>query len=90
MDKDSKLITAFEVTVVNVHDSQVLPNVLSSPEDGGAAVYANSAVQSDDIDGIVFAKGLDNQIHDKAHRNKPLTTAQITNNKPKSRKRSRF
>jgi len=47
VDKDSKLITAFEVTVVNVHDSQVLPNVLSSPEDGGAAVYADSAYQSD-------------------------------------------
>ena len=89
VDKDSKLITAFEITAANVHDSQALPDVLRSPEYGGAAVYADSAYQSDEINGILFARGLNNQIHEKARRNKPLTAAQIANNRLKSRKRSR-
>lgn len=89
IDKDSKLITAFEVTDAAVHDSQVLPTLLLPAEVGGAAVYADSAYQSDEIDGILFAKGLNNKIHERARRNTPLTDAQKADNTFKSRKRSR-
>ncbi len=89
VDKDSKLIGKFEVTDAAVHDSQALADVLRSAADGGEAVYADSAYKSDEIDGILFAKGLNNKIHERGHRNKPLTDAQIADNTFKSRKRSR-
>lgn len=89
VDKDSKLITAYEVSAANVHDSQTLPELLHNPEIGGAAVYADSAYQSDEIEGILYAKGLNSKIHEKGRRNKPLTDGQIADNTFKSRKRSR-
>ncbi len=46
VDQDTKLITAWEVTSAEVHDSQVLGEVLQSPEVGGADVYADSAYRS--------------------------------------------
>ncbi|GHA64725.1 hypothetical protein GCM10009007_01400 [Formosimonas limnophila] len=69
--------------------SQALPDLLRSADEGGAAVYADSAYKPDEIDGILFAKGLNNKIHERAYRHKPLTDAQIADNTFKSRKRSR-
>ena len=89
VDKDTKLITTFDVTDAAVHDSQALAGLLQNAELGGAPVYADSAYKSDEIDGIVFAKGLNNKIHERAYRNKPLTDAQKADNTFKSRKRSR-
>lgn len=89
VDKDTKLITAFEVTDAAVHDSQAIASILHSAEVGGAPVYADSAYKSDEIDGILFAKGLNNKIHERAYRNKPLSDAQKADNTFKSRKRSR-
>jgi IS5 family transposase len=89
VDKDTKLITKHQVTDASVHDSQALPDVLRSAAEGGTPVYADSAYKSDEIDGILFAKGLNNKIHERGYRNKPLTDAQIADNTFKSRKRSR-
>ena len=77
------------MTDAAVHDSQALAGLLQNVELGGAPVYADSAYKSDEIDGIVFAKGLNNKIHERAYRNKPLTDAQKADNTFKSRKRSR-
>lgn len=89
VDKDSKLIAKYTVTDASIHDSQALPTVLRSAVEGGAPVYGDSAYQSDEINGILFAKGLNNKIHERSYRNKPLTEAQIADNTFKSRQRSR-
>lgn len=86
VDKATKLITAFEVTDAAVHDSQALAAMVRP--DGGD-VYADSAYASDEIAGILHAKGIGNQIHERAYRNKPLTEAQKAANKLKSKTRAR-
>lgn len=43
VDRDTKLITAWEDTPAQVHDSQALAAVLRSPEEGGAEIHADSA-----------------------------------------------
>lgn len=45
-DRDTKLITAWEDTPAQVHDSQALEAVLRSPIDGGAEIHADSAYRS--------------------------------------------
>jgi IS5 family transposase len=89
VDKDSKLITKFEVTDASVHDSQALPDLLRDATEGGEAVYADGAYKSKEIDGILLERGLNNKINERGYRNKPLTEAQIADNTFKSRKRSR-
>ena len=89
VDRDTKLITAWEVTSAEVHDSQVLEEVLQSPEEGGADVYADSAYRSDAQEESLIASKHTSQIHEKGARNHPLTEAQKSSNKEKSRVRAR-
>lgn len=86
VDKATKLITAFEVTDAAVHDSQAFSAIVRA--DGGD-VYADSAYASDKIAGILHARGIGNQIHERAYRNKPLTEAQEESNSLKSKTRAR-
>ena len=89
MDQDTKLITAWEVTSAQVHDSQVLGEVLQSPEAGGENVYADSAYRSNAQEENLIASGHASHIHEKGSRNQPLTEAQKSSNKEKSRVRVR-
>lgn len=86
VDKATKLIAAFTVTDASVHDSQALTAIL---RDEGGDVYADSAYASDEIAGILYAKNIGNQIHERAYQNKPLTQAQENSNKIKSKTRAR-
>ena len=43
VDRDTKLITAWEATPAQVHDSRILEDVLRSPAEGGAEIHADSA-----------------------------------------------
>lgn len=89
VDQDTKLITAWEVTSAEVHDSQVLEEVLQFPEVGGTDVYADSAYRSNMLEESLIASGHTSHIHEKGTRNHPLTKAQKSNNKEKSRVRAR-
>lgn len=89
MDQDTKLITTWEVTSAEVHDSQVLEEVLQSPEEGGADVYADSAYRSNAQEESLIASRHTSHIHEKGTRNHPLTEAQKSSNKEKSRVRAR-
>lgn len=89
VDKDTKLIAQYEVTDAAVHDSQALPDLLRDAEIGGVPVYADSAYKSAENDKLLADKQLNNKIHERAYRNKPLTDAQKADNTFKSRKRSR-
>jgi IS5 family transposase len=89
VDKDTKLVTAWEVTSAEVHDSQVFEEVLQSSETRGADVYADSAYRSSaQEESLVTSKHM-SHIHEKGARNHPLTEAQKTSNKEKSRVRVR-
>lgn len=89
VDRDTKLITAWEVTSAEVYDSQVLEEVLQFPEVGGADVYADSAYRSHAQEENLVASGHTSHIHEKGARNHPLTEAQKSSNKEKSRVRAR-
>jgi IS5 family transposase len=89
VDQDTKLITTWEVTSAEVHDSQVLEEVLQSPEEGGADVYADSAYRSNAQEESLIASRHTSHIHEKGTRNHPLTEAQKSSNKEKSRVRAR-
>ena len=52
-------------------------------------VYADSAYKSEENDRRLAAADYDNQIHERAYRNTPLTKSQIAYNKKKSKIRAR-
>mgnify|MGYP000226976691 CR=1 FL=1 len=89
VDRDTKLITAWEVTSAEVHDSQILEEVLQFPEVRGTDVYADSAYRSNAQEENLVASGHTSHIHEKGARNHPLTEAQKSSNKEKSRVRAR-
>lgn len=90
VDQATKLIAAWKVTSAEVHDSQVLTEVLQPPEVGGADVYADSAYRSQAQEEYLAASGYSSHIHEKGTRNHPLTETQKSSNKEKSRVRVRI
>ena len=87
--EENKLVTAWEVTAAQVHDSQVLEEVLQSPEAGGVDVYADSAYRSNaQEERLVVSKHM-SHIHEKGTRSHPLTDAQKVSNREKSKVRAR-
>jgi len=88
VDRDSKLITSYEVTDASVHDSQVLVALLEK-RDADTELYADSAYRSAQIERTLGKRRVRSRIHEKAHRNQPLTKAQLRSNRVKSRIRAR-
>lgn len=86
VDRRSKLIHAVAATAANVHDSQVLPELLHGNE---TRVWGDSAYtgQTD-----VIRKGAPNTLdftHDKGTRKRPRTDAQKARNRTKSKVRAK-
>jgi IS5 family transposase len=57
--------------------------------DKGQTLYADSAYSGESIAKILESKGIENQIHEKGYRGKPLTDGQKASNKIKSKTRVR-
>lgn len=89
MDRKSKLITRYAVTPANVHDSQVTTDILRPVAQGGKDVHADSAYRSDEMEGILLAKGYKSHIHEQGYRNRPLSEKQKTRNHNRSKFRLR-
>ena len=87
-DAKSKLITEYIVTDASVHDSNATATLLNE-NDRGESFYADSAYSGAPQEAIIEEKGMANQVCEKGARNRPLTEEQITNNREKSRIRSR-
>lgn len=85
-DVGSKLIEDYVVTPANVHDSQTLERLLTE-KDAGQNVYADAAYVGQE-ETVEKAK-MENLIHEKGYRNKPLTDEQKEANRGKSRIRAR-
>jgi len=88
VDNEHKIIQAYKVTSANVHDSQVIDDVLLNNNDN-KDIYADSAYRSKEIENNLKEKGLRSRIHRKGNRNKPLTKREELSNKLKSKTRVR-
>lgn len=80
-DEDG-FIKTLGYTTANTHDSKVFEELLTGYEE---QVYADSAYASKKNDKLLGDK---NKILERAYRNKPLTQAQIHNNRQKSKVRA--
>ncbi len=89
-DEKTLLITGYEVTTANVHDSVVLEELMSDKEDGGQPLHADSAYRSEQIETMLRRKNIESQIHEKGYRNHPLTKRQKQRNRKKSKIRARI
>ncbi|WP_253730552.1 transposase [Treponema sp. OMZ 798] len=69
------------VTAANVHDSRELKNLIEKEDE---RLYADSAYIGEEIDRILKAKGIEEQICERGARGKPLSKKQkISNSKKK-------
>jgi len=89
IDRDTKLIAASACTDAGVHDSQALDAVLRKEDEGGKAVWADSAYRSNEQEQSLKDSRHESRIHERAYRNKPLTKEQKIGNTAKSRVRAR-
>jgi IS5 family transposase len=88
-DSKTKLITDYRATTANIHDSEMLDELLDKKEDGGQRIYADSAYRSEALEEVCRKKNIESYIHEKGYRNKPLTKGQQQLNKKKSKIRAR-
>jgi IS5 family transposase len=88
-DNNTKLITGYKVTTANIHDSEVIAELLDTKEDGGQPLYADSAYRSEAIEKMCSNKNIESHIHEKGYRGKPLTKRQQQRNRKKSKIRAR-
>lgn len=87
-DTETKLVTAYQVTPANIHDSQVMKELIEQ-EDAGQPIYADSAYRSESMESYCSEMGVQSRIHEKGYRNKPLRKRQMDANKRKSKVRAR-
>ena len=88
VDSKSKFINAYAVTDASVHDSQALEMLLTK-NDTGQTLHADSAYTGEVQEKTIAAYCMNNQVHEKGYRNKPLTEEQKINNTTKSKTRAR-
>jgi len=88
VDTKSKFIDNYEVTDASVHDSQPLDELLTE-DDAGQDFHADSAYTGEDQEKVISKYEMNNLVHEKGYRNKPLTDEQKASNKEKSKTRAR-
>lgn len=89
VERKRKFILNYQVTSANVHDSQMLFDLVGKARRVGEPLWADSAYRSDEIEKRLAKNGFISKIHEKGYRNKPLTAKQKRNNTEKSRVRVR-
>jgi IS5 family transposase len=88
-DSKTKLITGYKVTTANIHDSEILAELIDKNEDSEQPLYADSAYRSEAIETLCKNKGIKSCIHEKGYRGNPLTKRQQQRNRKKSKTRAR-
>lgn len=81
-------IRQHSVTDAAVHDSQELDLVLD-PDNTDPGVWADSAYHSAENEQMLELEGYESHIHEKAHRNRPLTKVQKAANRTRSKTRAK-
>lgn len=85
-DAATKLITTFTTSSASMHDSQALEELIDRSD---KRLFADSAYTGQKIKNWLRLKNVQNFIHEKGYRNKPLTPDQECSNGIKSKVRSR-
>lgn len=88
-DSKTKLITAYEATTANIHDSEIGKTLISAKEDGDQPLYGDSAYPSKELQHLCEQYDIKNKVHEKGYRYKKLTEKQRENNRKKSKIRCR-
>jgi len=88
VDTKSKFIDTYKVSDASVHDSQALDDLLTQ-KDEGQLFHADSAYTGEEQEKVIGKYKMDNQVHEKGYRNKPLTEEQKVSNREKSKTRAR-
>jgi len=86
IDKKSKIITKYRTTSAEVHDSQELKGLIEKKKD--KRLYGDSAYTGEEVQSCI-PQTIQNRIHEKGYRNRPLTKTQKRANKAKSKIRAR-
>ena len=86
VDADSKIITDYAVTNAAVHDSNEFVDFIDGTD---KVVFADSAYAGREI-AEKLPKNVENSIHEKGYRNRPLTDEQKESNRNKSKIRARI
>jgi hypothetical protein len=86
----TKIITAYSATTANLHDSQMIDELLNKREDGGQPVNADIDYRSEAIKQICRRKNIESRMHEKGYPSNTLTKWQLQRNRMKSKTRSRI
>ena len=89
VDRKTKLVIEERSTAANVHDSQVFEELLGKPSKRGRDVWADSAYRSAEQEQGLKRHGFRSHVHERGYRGRPLTEAQLRENRRKSRVRVR-
>ena len=88
VDAEHKLVRRYKVTPANVHDSQVLAEVLD-PDNADPQVWADSAYRSEETETDLAGAEYESHIHEKGQTNHPLDAAAKERNRARSKIRAR-
>ena len=88
VDNKHKFIDTYTTTPASVHDSQTLDELLTE-KDEGQSLWADSAYTGEKQEKTIKKYKLNNKVHEKGSKGKPLTEAQKASNKEKSKTRAR-
>ena len=88
VDNKHKFIDTYTTTDASVHDSQTLDDLLTE-KDEGQDLWADSAYTGEEQENTIRKYKVNNKVHEKGYKNRPLTQAQKESNKEKSKTRAR-
>ena len=88
IDATTKIVENYVVTDASVHDSQVVPDLLTK-SDEGQNLWGDSAYRGKNQEDEYKRKKVISKVHEKGSRNNPLTDEQKARNKEKSKTRVR-
>ena len=88
IDATHGFIRRFAITPANIHDSQILPQVLN-PENRDGFVWADSGYAGARFEDLLDLAGYESNIHEKGARSHPLSEQAQERNKVRSKVRAR-
>jgi IS5 family transposase len=87
IDRDHGFIRKYDISPANIHDSHMLP-ALIDPKNEQNFFFGDSAYAGNIFEEFLSAAGFESFIHEKGHKNKPLSEASKAFNTVKSRIRA--
>lgn len=88
VDNKGKFINKYTVSDASVHDSQAIEGLLDE-KDKGQDLHADSAYTGKEQEKTIAKYEMNNKVHEKGYKNKPLTGQQKKSNNEKSKTRAR-